>query len=210
MLPPVRPALDPLAQRAAIDALEAQRAAYRRYARTVDDQTKSVVGGDADGAMTAATVAARGLDELDAGAQALQPHLDRVRQEGSPDQQADVQLRLETLSGDANRAQSAIQNLTAQLDAWRVASKRQLSEVGLTPGSGAGLTTGAGGDSAAGATPTTSTATDPAATGTSRGSDRGAVTPEPGEPRAHDQRGYGPRGQAGVLRPAPTLLNRFG
>ncbi|GJG86631.1 hypothetical protein tb265_18120 [Gemmatimonadetes bacterium T265] len=194
MLPPVKPALDPLAQRAAIDALEAQRAAYQRYARTVDDQTRALGSGDPDGAVTAANTAARGFDELDAGAQTLRPHLDRVRAEGSPDQRFDVQRRLDTLTSDAQRAQTAIQNLTAQLDAWRVAYGRQLSSVGLTPGS-AGTSAGDGGS---------------AVGGVSRGPDAAANNGVGADPRARDGRGYGPRGQAGAGRPAPALLNRIG
>ncbi len=194
MLPPVRPALDPLAQRAAIDALEAQRSAYRRYARTVEDQTRAVSTGDGDRASAASAVAADGFDALDAGARALRPHLDRVREQGSPDQQADVQRRIETLSSDADRAMTAIQNLTAQLDAWRVAYGRQLAAVGLTPG---GSPDGSVSDGAASA-------------GVRPGAD--VATPEivAGESRARETRGYGARGQAGSHHAVPTLLNRLG
>jgi hypothetical protein len=197
MLPTVKPALDPLAQRAAINALEAQRAAYQRYARTVEDQSRAVSGGDADRAVSASDVAARGADELEAGARALRPHLDRVRDQGSPDQQADVQRRLETLASDAERAQGAIQNLTAQLDAWRVAYGRQLASVGLPPG---GI--GQGGDGLE--------------VGTA-GSGGGAGPAEPirldgpaGDGRAGDRRAYGPRGHVTTGGTAPTLLNRLG
>ena len=201
MLPSIKPSLDPFAQRAAIDALEAQRAAYRRFARTVDDQTQSVSTGDADRASAATAVAARGFDELDAGAQALRPHLDRVREQGSPDQQSDMQRRLETLSSDADRAQSAIQNLTAQLDAWRIAYGRQLASVGITPG-GASSTSGSGTVSGVGSGDVGS-----------RPADRGSsIAADPGgaESRARDGRSYGPRGQAAGGRAAPTLLNRLG
>lgn len=193
MLPSVKPALDPLAQRAAINALEAQRAAYRRYARTVDDQTSAVASGDADRAASAADTAARGFDELETGARALRPHLDRVRDEGSSDQQSEVRRQLDSLSVDADRAQAAIQNLTAQLDAWRVAYGRQLASVGITPGG----TAGSGSDGTA------------AVDGGARGPDA-AHDVNGSEPRARDSRGYGPRGQAGAGRPAPALLNRIG
>ncbi len=193
MLPSVKPALDPLAQRAAIDALEAQRAAYRRYARTVDDQSQTVATGDADRAVAAGDVVARGFDELEAGARVLRPHLARVSEQGSPDQQADVQRRLESLTSDADRAQSAIQNLTAQLDAWRLAYGRQLASVGLTPG-GAG-----GGADGAAAVGTGGRTADPGL---------GGVTPPGGRPS--DPRGYGPRGQATDVRASPKLLNRLG
>lgn len=194
MLPTVKPALDPLAHRAAIDALEAQRAAYRRYAGTVDEQSRAVGGGDADRAVAASEVAARGFDELDAGARALRPHLDRVREQGSPEQQADVQRRLDTLASDAERAQSAIQNLTAQLDAWRVAYGRELAAVGVTPGGSDGGGTNQGVDAGAGA---------PVASA-------GPAELRTGEPRQHTARGYGPRGQPAPGRPAPKLLNRLG
>lgn len=199
MLPSVKPALDPLSQRAAIDALEAQRAAYRRYARTVEDHSRAVGGGDADRAVAASEIAARGADELEAGARALRPHLDRVREQGSPDQQADVQRQLETLATDADRAQTAIQNLTAQLDAWRVAYGRQLSATGVTPGSaGARSGAGAGGDGT-GLPGADARSTDVATTDV-----RG------GDFRAQDGRGYGPRGRATPGHPAPKLLNRVG
>lgn len=198
MLPSVKPALDPLAQRAAIDALEAQRAAYQRYARTVEDQSRAVSGGDADRAVAASDVAARGADELEAGARALRPHLDRVRDQGSPEQQADVQRRLVTLSSDAERAQSAIQNLTAQLDAWRVAYGRQLAAAGLAPG---GIGQGGGDSLEVGAV----------------GQSGGPSAAEPGRPdartgdwRAGDRGGYGRRGHVTAGGSAPTLLNRLG
>lgn len=211
MLPPVKPALDPFAQRAAIDALEAQRSAYQRYARTVDDQTRAVGNGNADSAVTAASTAARGFGELDAGAQALRPHLDRVREQGSPDQQADVQHRLATLSSDADRAQTAIQNLTSQLDAWRLAYGRQLAAVGLTPGSSGSTTATAttNGAASGGAAGSASNAAEGVAS-RARPAEPGTPTSGAGEPRSHDSRGYGPRGQAGSGRPAPTLLNRLG
>lgn len=193
MLPPIRPALDPFAQRAAIDALEAQRAAYQRYARTVDDQSRVVASGDAEGAVTAAGTVARGFDELDAGARALGPHLDRVRAEGSPAQQADAQRHIDNLTSDAERAQAAIQNLTSQLDAWRVAYGRQLAQVGLAPGS-AGTQARDAADSVAGVG------------GSNRIGAAGVTT----DGRSQDVRGYGPRGRAGAAQRVPTLLNRLG
>lgn len=191
MIPTVKPALDPLAQRAAIDALEAQRAAYRRYARAVDEQSHAVSGGDADRAVAAADAAARGFDEVDAGARALGPHLDRVREQGSPEQQADVQRRLTTLASDADRAQTAIQNLTAQLDAWRTAYGRQLASVGITPG-------GTG-------------STDPAATdGVGDAASGGRASHTTPEMRVRDVHRYGPRGSMTASSATPTLINRLG
>ncbi|HEY0777148.1 MAG TPA: hypothetical protein VGD56_04200, partial [Gemmatirosa sp.] len=161
----------------------------------------------ADSAVAAAATAARGFDELDAGAKALRPHLDRVREQGSPDQQADVQRRLATLSSDADRAQSAIQNLTSQLDAWRLAYGRQLAAVGLTPGSSGGTGT----TTSAGSTAGVAIGADPGSVGTgARPAEASGTDVVLGEARPHDSRGYGPRGQAGVARPAPSLLNRLG
>lgn len=192
MLPPLRPALDPLAERTAIDAIEAQRAAYRRYAQAVDAHSQAVGTGDADRAVAAADTVADGADALDAGARALRPHLDRVRAHRSPEQQEDVQRRLAMLASDGDRAQTAIHNLTAQLDAWRVAYGRQLGAASLTPGaSGRSTTDGTGGVAASGG-----------------GSD--VPVDVLGASRAHDHGVYGPRGQAGATQRAPTLLNRRG
>ena len=208
MLPSVKPALDPFSQRAAIDALEAQRSAYQRYARTVDDQTRTVGTGDADAAVTAAGVAARGFDALDTGARALRPHLDLVRANGSPDQQDDVQRRLATLASDADRAQTAIQNLTSQLDAWRLAYGRQLAAVGLTPGSGGSPAAGSTGMGSIG---TGSTGTGSTVGGTTSNNGDGSIaSSRPYETGAQDSRSYGPRGQTGSGRPVPSLLNRLG
>ena len=207
MIPSIKPALDPLAQREAIEALEAQRAAYQRYARSVDDQTRAVGNGEADTAVAAANTTTRGFDELDAGAQALRPHLTRVREQGTPDQQADVQRHLDALSSDANRAQTAIQNLTSQLDAWRLAYGRQLAAVGLTPGSSGATGTDA---AAIGGTSGAAAIGARAATSGSRTPDSDGTAPGFSGRRAHESGSYGPRGQVGSGGPAPTLLNRLG
>jgi hypothetical protein len=83
----------------------------------------------------------------------------------------------------AREAETAIHNLTAQLEAWRDAYARQLSDVGLTP---------QGGAAAAGA-PSASTA------GAEAGAGGGAS-------------GYGPRGRhaRAVAPPAPSLIDRKG
>ena len=140
MRPIINPPLDPLAQKAAINALEAQRAAYRRYARTVEAQQHTFGDGDGDKAVQAVDTAVRGFAELDEGAKKLQPLVDHALSNGAPDQVQDMQRRMEDLLRDARNAETAIQNLTSQLEAWRDAYGKQLTNLGMTPGSTAGGT----------------------------------------------------------------------
>ena len=140
----VLPVLDPLAQQAAINLLEAQRAAYRRYARAVETQRQSLGDGDGDRAVAAAASAASGLDMLHESARALHPVLDRASRLADPNQLRELQSRMGDMMRDAQFAASAIDNLTAQLQAWRDAYGRQLAEVGLAPGSAAGHGPGLG------------------------------------------------------------------
>ena len=146
MLRPTTSQLDPLAHRAAIDALEAQRAAYRRYARAMEAQQQTLTDGDGDRASTAAEVAVRGFDELQTGARHLQPLLDRVGEGGTPEQLVEMQRHMEALMRDARTAETAIQNMSVQLEAWRDAYGRQLAELGVVPGGDADRS----GDGAAG------------------------------------------------------------
>jgi DNA repair exonuclease SbcCD ATPase subunit len=139
---PVSPSIDPLAQRAAIDALDAQRAAYRRYARTLEAQRGTLTDGDPDKAAAAVDEATRGYAELQAGAQQLAPTLDRVRQSSNVDELREIQQRVEQLMREAQSAESAIQNLSTQLQSWRDAYGKQLAELGLPPGGDAGGTGG--------------------------------------------------------------------
>ena len=132
--PIVRPLLDPLAHKSAIDALEAQRAAYRRYARNVESQRQQLGDGDADRAVAFAETATRDFDELDAGARRVQPLVQRVHEVGSADQVSEVRRHMEALMHDARSAETAIRNLATQLEAWRDAYGRQLAELGVTPG----------------------------------------------------------------------------
>lgn len=134
MRPIVTPQLDPLAHKAAIDALEAQRAAYRRYARTVEAQRTTLADGNGDAAAGVAEAAARDFDELEAGAARLQPLVSRVNDVGSADQLREMQRHMEELMRDAYHAETAIRNLATQLEAWRDAYGRQLAELGLPPG----------------------------------------------------------------------------
>ena len=132
--PIVRPALDPLAHKAAIDALEAQRAAYRRYARTVEAQHHALGNGDGDQALAAVDVAARDFVELNEGARRLEPLVQQVHDAGSADQLQEIQRQMSQLMREARQAENAIRNMTTQLEAWRDAYGRQLAELGLPPG----------------------------------------------------------------------------
>jgi hypothetical protein len=178
--PTVRPALDPLAHKAAIDALEAQRAAYRRFARTGEGQRLQINDGDGDKALAAGAEAARGFEELTDGARKLEPALREVRDAGSAEQLQEVERRMEELMRDARQAEAAIQNLSLQLEAWRDAYGRQLAELGLAPGSA--------GDGAP---------AEPAAPGREQGAAHGGPYVQPGFGRGR-----------GASR--PTLIDRRG
>lgn len=136
MLRTTAPQLDPLAHRAAIDALEAQRAAYRRYARTMEAQQQTLNDGDGDRAAAVAETAVRGFDELQTGARRLQPLLEQVSEGGAPEQLLEMRRQMEELMHEARMAEAAIQNMSVQLEAWRDAYGRQLAELGIVPGGG--------------------------------------------------------------------------
>ena len=136
MLRTTTPHLDPLALRAAIDALESQRAAYRRYARAMEAQQQTLNDGDGDRASAAAEMAVRGFDELQLGARRLQPLLERVHEAGTPEQLVEMRRHMEGLMREARTAEAAIQNMSVQLEAWRDAYGRQLAELGIVPGGG--------------------------------------------------------------------------
>jgi hypothetical protein len=144
MATPVRLALDPLAHQAAIQALEAQRAAYARFARTMDAHRTAVAGGSGDAAVAAADAAARGHDELAAGARRLDPLVAAAVAPAAGDgtAHAEVARRLDAVMQEARAAETAIHHLTAQLEAWRDAYGRQLAEVGLPPGASGSPTDG--------------------------------------------------------------------
>jgi hypothetical protein len=128
--------IDPLAHRAAIDALDAPRAAYRRYARAMESQQQTLNDGDGDRATAAAELAVRGFDELQTGARQLQPLLERASEAGSPEQLVEMRRQMEELMHEARIAEAAIQNMSVQLEAWRDAYGRQLAELGIVPGGG--------------------------------------------------------------------------
>ena len=135
---PIQPAIDPLAHKTAIDAMEAQRAAYRRFARNAEMQRQSLGDGDGDRALAAADATAREFEGLALGARELQPLLEQAAASAAPDQLPDLQRQLDDMLREARHAEAAIHNLTLQLEAWRDAYGRQLAEVGLAPGGDAG------------------------------------------------------------------------
>lgn len=130
----IRPAINPHAQRAAIDALEAQRAAYQRFARMVEQQQAVLADGDGDRAAAFADEAVAGFQQLDHGARQLAPLLAEARAVETPDDAQAMRRRLVDLTREAQRAELSIRNLSAQLEAWRDAYGRQLGELGITPG----------------------------------------------------------------------------
>lgn len=132
--PFVKPPLDPLAYRAAIDAMEAQRAAFQRYARTVEAQRTTLGDGDGDKAVAAADAVARDFVEISERSQQLEPLVRAVREGGSDTQLVELERQMEQLMQEARQAENAIRNMSTQLEAWRDAYGRQLSEVGMVPG----------------------------------------------------------------------------
>ena len=129
--------LDPLAHRAAIDALDAQRAAYERYARLVEAQQRTLNDGDADKVVAFTGHATRELAALERGAAQLPSLVERAQVGLSADGLHDMRRRLDALAIQARRAEAAIRNLTVQLEAWRDAFARQLGEIGVgTAGEG--------------------------------------------------------------------------
>jgi hypothetical protein len=128
--------LNPAAFKGAILALEAQRAAYQRYARMVEAQHGALGAGDGDRLSQFAEHATRELHELEQGAQQLEPQLDLLRSVSGPEDMQEVRRMLDDLAKDARMAQVSIQNLTAQLEAWRDEYGRQLTALGVAlPGS---------------------------------------------------------------------------
>ncbi len=183
MIRPIQPAINPVSHRAAIDALEGQRAAYRRYARQIEAQQQALTDGDGDKAVSAADRATQTFAELDEGARALAPLLDEARAGAGDDARRDIERRVDEMAREARNAELAIRNLATQLEAWRDAYGRQLAEEGIEPGASADPgAPAAGGVAAAGA---------------------GRVAP-------HAQTGYGPRGRAVERRDVPALLDRKG
>lgn len=137
MRPDPTPPLDPLARRAAIDALEAQRAAYHRYARQLEAERAALGDGDGDRATRAAELAARGFAELQEGARRLAPLVEGATRGGDAEAAREIARQMAQLAAEARGVEVAIQNLALQLEAWRDAYGRQLAELGLAPGGAA-------------------------------------------------------------------------
>lgn len=190
MVPNVKPALDPLAQRAAIQALEAQRAAYRRFAAAAGGQQRALGTGDGEQATRAADIVELGYAELDAGAKHLAPLVSAVHETGTADQLDEMQRHMTDLMSEAQNAEAAIQNLSTQLEAWRDAYGRQLADQGIVPGT-AGSASGTGSSSGT----TDGAASDAAARSASGRGSHGS---------------YGPRGSRPDARGIPSLLDRKG
>ena len=133
---PISPSIDLLSHRAAIDALEAQRAAYRRFARLAESQQGALNAGDLEAAATFTEGAGRQVDSLAEGARGVRTLVDAVSHGATDVQMHEIERRMQEMMREARSAETAIRNLTTQLEAWRDAFGRQLGEVGITPGGG--------------------------------------------------------------------------
>jgi hypothetical protein len=176
--PPIRPAINPLAHRAAIDALEAQRAAYQRFARMVEQQQPALADGDGQRAAAFADEAVLGFQELEEGAKRLAPLVAEARATGSADEAQAMRRELDALTREATRAELAIRNLSVQLEAWRDAYGRQLDEMGIAVGGASA--SGAPGDPAQSAS---------SAAGPQARSGRGGYGPRGAVPSLIDRKG---------------------
>ena len=130
----ISPSIDPIAQRAAIDALEAQRAAYRRFARQAEAQQAPLSSGDIDQVTAFTNDAASTVGALHDGTHAARALADQASQQASDVQLRELERRMTDMTREAQNAEVAIRNLTTQLEAWRDAYGRQLAELGVTPG----------------------------------------------------------------------------
>ena len=135
MMHSIAPALDPHTQRAAIDALEAQRAAYHRFARQAEAQQGPLGRGELDQVATFTDGVSDTVGELHEGAHAAKVLYDHAVGQASETDLQDLERRMAEMMREARNAEVAIHNLTTQLEAWRDAYGRQLSELGVTPGS---------------------------------------------------------------------------
>ena len=131
---PISQIIDPHAQRAAIDALEAQRAAYRRFARQAEAQRVPLSDGDVEQVAAFTDGAAAGVDALHQGAHRVRALVDSASAQASAPDLRELERRMDDMMREARTAEVAIRNLTSQLEAWRDAYGRQLAESGLTPG----------------------------------------------------------------------------
>jgi hypothetical protein len=139
---PISPAIDPLSQRSAIDALESQRAAYRRFAQQAQAQSGSLGTGDVDQVAAFTAGATQDMAALHTGARAVGSIMDAARGGGkSTAELAELERRMDAMMREARDAETAIRNLTTQLEAWRDAFGKQLADLGITPGGSTTSTT---------------------------------------------------------------------
>ena len=130
----ISPTIDPQAQRAAIEALESQRAAYRRFARQAEAQQQPLSNGDIDQVASFTESAGGAVATLHEGAHAARSLANSATDQASEVQLRELERRMEDMMREARNAEVAIRNLTTQLEAWRDAYGRQLSDLGITPG----------------------------------------------------------------------------
>jgi len=131
----ISPAIDPLSQRAAIDAMEAQRAAYRRFAHQAEAQQTSLGNGDLDQVARFTNGATQDMDALHKGARTVGSMMDAARGgTTSPADLAELERRMDAMMREAREAETAIRNLTTQLEAWRDAFGKQLADLGVATG----------------------------------------------------------------------------
>ncbi len=132
----VSAAISPVSQRAALDALEAQRAAYRRFARDAAAQHGPATSGDFDQVAEYTASVAQDVAALHDGTQAVRATVDTAAAQASESELRELERRMHDMMREARKAETAIHNLTSQLEAWRDAYGRQLSDAGIVPGSG--------------------------------------------------------------------------
>jgi hypothetical protein len=130
----VTPAIDPRAHRAAIDALEAQRAAYHRFARQAEAQQGPAAGGDLAEVASFTEGAARVVGELHEGTRAARALVHEASSGAGEAQLRELERRMDEMMREARNAETAIRNLSTQLEAWRDEYGRQLAELGIVPG----------------------------------------------------------------------------
>lgn len=135
-MPTISTTIDLHARRAAIDALEAQRAAYHRFARLAESQQGSLASGDVEVVAAFTDGAVQTVRDLDAGARRVRSLVDHASHGASPAELIEIERQVNAMMTEARSAETSIRNLTTQLEAWRDAYGRQLTELGLTPGGG--------------------------------------------------------------------------
>jgi hypothetical protein len=103
----------------------------------MDDHRAAVAGGDGDAATTAAAAAEAGHAQLADGVRRLAPLVEAARTGGTDGEREELQRQIDSMMDQARAAETAIQNLTRQLEVWHAAYSRQLAEVGVVAGEAA-------------------------------------------------------------------------